>query len=163
MIAVTPVGSRRMLRRMARILAVLMLLLAGCGEDGGPNVAPPTPLPTVTPEATDVQETTAPPTEECTDETITGNVQVRIVENDNAFSPSCIIVLGGQGLEILNKGDSKHNFSIEGTDVDLDTDPGDATRTEALSGVVDAGTHAFFCKYHRALGMVGELTLTEAG
>jgi plastocyanin len=153
-----------MLARMSRALAVLMLLLAGCGDGGNTTSTPsPTPQATVTPEATDVEETTAPPAEECTDETITGNIEVRIIENDNAFSPSCIIVLGGQGLEILNKGDSKHNFSIEGTDVDLDTDPGDATRTEVLSGVVEAGTHTFFCKYHEALGMVGEITLTEAG
>lgn len=164
MIVVTPAGSRRMLPRMARILAVLMLLLVGCGDDGTTTSTPsPTPQATVTPDATDVEETTAPPPEECADETITGNVEVRLVENDNTFSPSCIIVLGGQGLEIVNKGSSRHNFSIEGTDVDLDTDPGDATRTEALSGVVEAGTHAFFCKYHQALGMVGEITLTEAG
>jgi plastocyanin len=151
--------------RGTRVLVVLSaVLLAGCGG-GGETVSPPSPSPqtTPTPEETVIEETAPPPEEECTDETITGNVEVRIIENDNAFSPTCLIVLGGQGLEIVNKGSSKHNFSIDGTDVDLDTDAGDVTRTEALGGAVEPGTHEFFCTYHRALGMVGEITLTEAG
>jgi plastocyanin len=153
-----------MLGRMHRSVLMALLLLAGCGA-GGSNTSPPSPTPqaTVTPDATDVEQTSAPPTEECADETITGNVEVTIRETDNVFSPTCVIVLGGQGLEILNKGSAKHNFTIEGTDVDLDTDPGAATRTEALSGAVEPGTHTFFCKYHRSLGMEGEITLTEAG
>lgn len=100
---------------------------------------------------------------ECVDESITGNTEAKIVQNDNAFSPSCLIVLGGQGLKIANKGASRHNFSIEGTGVDLDTEAGDATRTEALAGILEPGTHKFVCKYHAALGMRGEITLTEAG
>jgi plastocyanin len=47
--------------------------------------------------------------------------------------------------------------------VDLDTRPGEATRTEALAGVLEPGTHKFICKYHAAQGMRGEITLTEAG
>ena len=103
------------------------------------------------------------PVDECVDETITGNVEVTIRETDNEFSPACLTVLGGQGLEILNRGETLHNFSIEGTDVSLDTPPGEATRTEALAGVLEPGTHKFVCKYHAAQGMRGEITLTEAG
>ena len=157
-------GSGGVLPTVHRLAVATLFLLAACGG-GDETVSPPSPSPqaTVTTDATVVEETTAPPEEECTDETITGNVEVRILENDNAFSPRCLIVLGGQGLEIVNKGSLKHNFSIDGTDLDLDTDAGDVTRTEALSGAVEPGTHEFFCKYHRALGMVGEITLTEAG
>jgi plastocyanin len=149
---------------MPRIAIALLLLLAGCG-DGGETASTPSPSPqaTVDPTETDVAEETLPPVEECTDETITGNVEVTIRETDNAFSPACLVVLGGQGLEILNRGTALHNFSVEGTAVDLDTRPGEATRTEPLSGVLEPGTHKFICKYHAAQGMRGEITLTEAG
>ena len=154
-----------MLLPMPRIAIALLLLLAGCGDGGGDTASPPPPSPQATaePEETDPPQETPPPSEECTDETITGAVEVTIRETDNAFSPSCLIVLGGQGLEILNRGDALHNFSIEGTPVDLDTRPGEATRTEALGQVLEAGTHKFVCKYHFAEGMRGEITLTEAG
>ena len=146
-----------------RISIAALLLLAGCG-DGGETASTPSPTPpaTVEPTETDVAEEMLPPIE-CTDETITGNVEVRVRETDNAFSPACLIVLGGQSLEIVNRGTTLHNFSIEGTSVDLDTRPGEATRTEPLGGALEAGTHEFVCKYHVADGMRGEITLTEAG
>ena len=149
-----------------RYLLLAAIFLAGCGGDA--DTAAPTPSPSPTSTATAVPEETeatepSPEPEECTDETITGNIEVTIRETDNEFSPACVIVLGGQGLEILNKGSTEHNFSIEGTSVDLDTAPGSPTRTEAISGVVEPGTYTFFCKYHRQLGMEGEITVTEAG
>ncbi len=153
-----------MLLRMPRIAFALLLLLAGCGDGSGTTSTPsPSPQATVDPTETEVPEETDPPPAECTDETITGNVEATIRESDNAFSPLCLIVLGGQGLEILNRGTALHNFSIEGTAVDLDTRPGEATRTEPLATVLEPGTHKFICKYHAADGMRGEITLTEAG
>ena len=154
-----------MLPCMPRIAIVLLLLLAGCGN-GGETASTPSPSPETTAEPTepDPQDEVTPPADaECTDETITGSAEVTIRETDNAFSPVCLIVLGGQGLEILNRGTNLHNFSIEGTAVDLDTRPGEATRTEPLATVIEPGTHKFICKYHAADGMRGELTLTEAG
>jgi plastocyanin len=153
-----------MLLPMPRTALALLLLLVGCG-DGGGTASPPSPTPqaTVEPTETGAPEETSPPVEECTDETISGAAEVTIRETDFAFSPSCLIVLGGQGLEILNRGETLHNFSIEGTQVDLDTRPGEPTRTEALAEVLEPGTHKFICKYHAAQGMRGEITLTEAG
>jgi plastocyanin len=156
-----------MLLPMPRTAVALLLLLVACG-DGGQTASPPSPSPQATIEPEDSvdaeePEEEPPPSEECTDETITGAVEVTIRQNDNAFSPACLIVLGGQGLEILNRGETLHNFTIEGSQVSLDTRPGKATRTEALAGVLEPGTHKFICKYHFAEGMRGEITLTEAG
>jgi plastocyanin len=150
-----------MLGRMSRIaLGILLLLLVGCAN-GGETTETPSPTPQATTEPTDIGP--ASPPAECVDETITGNVEVTVRQTDNAFSPSCLIVLGGQGLEIQNRGESLHNFSIEGTVIDLDTRPGETNRYEALAGALPPGSHEFFCKYHRGLGMVGRITLTEAG
>jgi plastocyanin len=149
-----------MLGRMSRIALGILFLLVSCGN-GAETTETPSPTPQATTEPTDIGP--ASPPAECVDGTITGNVEVTIRQNDNVFSPSCLIVLGGQGLEIVNRGQSLHNFSIEGTVIDLDTRPGETTRTEALAGALTPGDHEFFCKYHRGLGMVGRITLTEAG
>lgn len=152
-----------MLGAVAAIVVALLLLLTSCG-DGAETTSSPSPTPQATVDPTETETVEAPPpVEECADETITGNPEVTIRETDNEFSPTCLVVLGGQGLELVNRGENLHNFSIEGTAVDLDTRPGEETRTEALSGVVEPGTHRFICKYHAAQGMRGEITLTEAG
>jgi plastocyanin len=152
-----------MLRFMVRALIVVVaFVLAGCtNETAAPSAASPTP------EATPA--TSEPPSPqpsagaECVDASITADVQVRIAQRDNFFSPACLVVLGGQGLDIANRGANLHNFSIEGTQVDLDVPPGEVTRTEAIGGAVEPGTYTFFCKYHRSQGMEGELTITQAG
>jgi plastocyanin len=149
-----------MLRFMARALIVVVaLVLGGCANE---PAAPPS-AESPTPEATPATSESPSPTEEpCVDATITGE-EVTIRQRDYAFSPACVIMLGGQGLEILNRSANLHNFSIEQTQVDIDTPPGEDTRTEAIGGVVEPGTYTFFCKYHRSRGMEGELTITQAG
>jgi plastocyanin len=147
---------------VARLAVLLGLLLSACAEETAgppePTAATPEPAPTASPSP---QETGGP--EDCVDATIGGEFEVTIRERDNVFSPSCVVVLGGQGLELLNRGSNVHNFSVEGTDVDIDTPPGEATRTEAIGGAVEPGTYTFFCSYHRSLGMEGELTVSAAG
>lgn len=75
---------------------------------------------------------------------------------DNAFQPSSITASSGSELELVNDGQALHNFSIEGTDVSQDVDPG-ASATVSVD--VDAGDYTMFCKYHRAAGMEGTVTI----
>jgi plastocyanin len=151
-----------MLAPMARVALLTLLLLSACNEEPADTTSTPSPTPQATTETSGSEESPAVTTE-CVDESITANTEATIRQNDNAFSPSCLIVLGGQSLKIVNRGASRHNFSIEGTSVDLDTEAGETTRTEALAEILEPGTHKFICKYHAALGMRGEITLTEAG
>lgn len=153
--------SRRAIARPIA-LAALILLVPGCGDDSRPSPEP-SPLPPVSPSLTPETATPAPPSHDCIDETVTGEIEILIRELDNTFSPDCLVVLGGQSLIITNHGSARHNFTIEGTSVDIDTEPGETTRTEAIGGAVTPGSHAFFCSYHRALGMDGEITVTKAG
>ena len=146
------------------LLPFVFVTLAACAGQPEPATQPTSsPTPDATAEPSPEGVTPPPGPESCRDET-TGGAEVRIRANDNVFSPGCLIVLGGQSLELRNEGSSLHNFTIDGTDVDLDLPPGgEPTRTEAIGGAVAAGTYGFYCSYHRSLGMDGEITVTDAG
>jgi plastocyanin len=149
---------------MARALIVLALLLAACAEE--PATAPPRSE-SPTPEATFApsEPTPSPPPAdvECVDATAEVTAEVTIRMLDDEFAPACLTMLGGQGIKLANRGGNVHNFSVEGSDVDIDVPPGDTVRTEAIAGAVESGTHTFFCEYHRSRGMEGQITISEAG
>jgi plastocyanin len=128
---------------------------------GAPTPTVPEQEPTPTPTS---PSPTTPfiPAADCEDATLEGAV-VTIRLEDNVFLPECLTVLGGQSLRIRNRGSNVHNLSVEGTDVDLDIQPGSQTSTEPIGGIVPPGTHIFYCAFHRATGMEGEITITAAG
>jgi plastocyanin len=82
-----------------------------------------------------------------------------VTQSDFSFTPSALAIRTDQGLSIKNNGPSLHNFSIPGTQVDLDVQPGQSTNTESIGQVVKPGTYQFFCKYHKSRGMVGTITV----
>jgi plastocyanin len=147
-------------------LALALLVLSACGGEPTTEPARPSPTPEVTTEPT--AEPTEDPASEpapgaCSDETVSGSAEVTITATDNTFSPDCVIMFAGQGLELVNDGSNVHNFTIDGSDVSLDLPPGDTTRTEAIGGVVEASTYDFFCSYHRSSGMDGQISITDVG
>lgn len=63
-------------------------------------------------------------------------------------------------LELENKSSTEHNLTIASQGIDKDIEAGeDATVTVTIpqSGVV-----AYYCKYHRSMGMAGALTTDNA-
>ena len=85
-----------------------------------------------------------------------------VSEADYQFTPAQVVVGTDQGLRIQNAGPSLHNLSVSGSQIDLDTSPGQTTRTEAIGGALKPGTYPFFCKYHRSRGMVGILIVVPS-
>ena len=85
-----------------------------------------------------------------------------VSEADYQFTPAQIVIGTSQDLHILNQGPSLHNLSVTGTQVDLDTSPGETTRTEPIGGALKPGTYPFFCKYHRARGRVGVIVVVPS-
>ena len=117
------------------------LLLAACGGSDEPSSG--------TTSTSTSQPTSGSTTEDA-------GVVDTITLVDNAFEPGDVAVAAGE-LELVNDGASPHNFSIEGTDVDVDVDAGeDGHATLDL----DPGTYTMFCEFHRTQGMEGTLTVT---
>ena len=78
--------------------------------------------------------------------------------NNYYFNPTVLTGKPGQKLTLTvkNEGNTPHNFSLVSGGVSKDVQPGDeATVTVTFPS---SGDMEFFCRFHRSLGMVGELT-----
>jgi plastocyanin len=133
---------RRMKTSMATPFAALLVLVLGfagaCSSGGG-----------TTP-------TTAPPTSASG-----GGNAVTITMTDFKFDPSTLTLSTSQDIVLVNSGAALHNFSIEGTSISMDVQPGQSQTLPAPGPSFPAGAHPFFCKYHQAQGMTGTLTATS--
>jgi plastocyanin len=130
------------LPRRTAVIAILAAL-AGCGGggDAGPTFAPNAAAPT--------------PAEGACDNLV-GSAPAKLRVRDYAFDRACLAIKTGQALTLTNDGANLHNFSIQNVgSVNVDVKPGATRTTEGL--LLDPGEYAFFCKYHRASGMGGEL------
>jgi hypothetical protein len=82
--------------------------------------------------------------------------QISIEASDFFFSPTCVTGLhsGTITLRVHNMGVVLHNVSISALHIDQDMSPG-----QTITVVVKMGSTplVFFCKYHRASGMLGAL------
>lgn len=81
--------------------------------------------------------------------------------NDYSFTPSILRGRPGQKvrLEIENESGTLHNISIPGQKLDKDIPP--KGRVVAEVTFPQTGVVRFFCKFHSALGMNGELRASE--
>jgi plastocyanin len=144
--------------RKLLILAVLgALLLGACASDGDPTVADgPTDAPVETEGDENIQAGG-----DCQDYT-EADGPADLEMQDFAFAPPCFIVTTETpGLRVHNEGEAKHNWTLEGTGLDIDVEPGQENNTEALG--VEEGTYTFFCEYHReSYDMEGELRVEAA-
>lgn len=73
------------------------------------------------------------------------------------FEPTTIKAAPGSTvkLELSNDSDVEHNFSIDDQSIDQDLEAGDAA--DVMVTVPESGVVEFYCKYHKASGMVGQL------
>jgi plastocyanin len=83
-------------------------------------------------------------------------------DNDTSgyyFKPTILQGSGGQSitLEIKNEGSVPHNFSITSMNVNVNIEPGASQEVKVT--FPQTGTVEFFCSFHHALGMAGELSV----
>jgi plastocyanin len=97
-------------------------------------------------------------------EDATGKTTFEIeASNDSSgyfFKPTILQASGGQSitLEIKNEGSVPHNFSITSMNVNVTIQPGASQEVKVT--FPPTGTVEFFCSFHHALGMAGELSVT---
>ena len=84
---------------------------------------------------------------------------VAVTASDNTFEPAAITASAGAGIEVTNDGEAPHNFSVEGSGIDVDIEPGETVTVDTSE--LEPGTHDVECKLHSAAGMTATLTLNE--
>ena len=82
-------------------------------------------------------------------------------DNDSSgyyFNPTILQGSAGQSitLEIKNEGSVPHNFSITSMNVNVTIQPGASQEMKVT--FPQTGTVEYFCSFHHALGMAGELS-----
>ena len=82
---------------------------------------------------------------------------VVVTASDNQFDPATIAAATGTSLEVSNEGGAPHNFSVAGSDIDVDIDPGETVSVDT-SGL-EAGSYDVECKFHSKAGMTATLSL----
>ncbi|HEX2030958.1 MAG TPA: cupredoxin domain-containing protein [Actinomycetota bacterium] len=86
--------------------------------------------------------------------------EVVVEAGDYFFAPT--VLTGAVGLdrdvEVRNVGSVRHNISIPGLRIDEDLEPGAATTL--VVAFPESGSTVFFCRFHRARGMLGALVAT---
>jgi plastocyanin len=159
-------------------LAALAAVAAACGGgSSASSTTPTTTAPTTTPATTQAPsptetESATPSASGSAGGTITigsdtannhgskdvsGASSTEVELDDFYFNPTVITGKPGQKItfELKNEGSALHNFSLVAQSLDKDVQPG---QTEDVSVTLPkSGFLEFFCKYHRALGMVGEV------
>jgi plastocyanin len=120
--------------KLARILALsfTLLALAACGGDNGGSTTSP-------------GQTSAPAS------------GTTLILKDNVFEPADFTIQAGSRITLNNEGAAMHNVTVEGQDFNKDVNPGE---TENEDFEIPAGTYTMFCRFHRAAGMEGTLTIT---
>lgn len=149
-----------MVQKQVPALLALISLLAACGPVTNPSPSPPAARPAATP--TPPATATLPPTPSIgSTPTVSASPTLApasssITASNFAFTPSVLAGQGGQRLTlaIRNTSSNLHNFSIATLGIDRDIPAGGSVQ---IDFAVLSGSVAFFCRYHQARGMTGQL------
>lgn len=140
---------------MKRYALLLLLLLpaiaAGCGGGKKATTSAPSTVP-----PTSTGATTAKMNQHGT-KNVSGMSSLNVEMDDYYFSPTIIQGKPGQKLTLnfSNHAKVEHNFTLTSEGFNKDVEGG---KTASVTITLPkSGTVGFYCKYHKTLGMAGEL------
>jgi plastocyanin len=62
---------------------------------------------------------------------------------------------------VKNEGQNLHNFTVVGTGISVDIQPGHEMKWSRLGDHLKVGSYQVICTYHEYLGMVGNFIVTK--
>jgi plastocyanin len=91
---------------------------------------------------------------------VSGKSSTKMSAQNYFFSPSTLDGTAGQKLIITldNEGSVPHNFSIDDQNISVTLQPGTGQDIEVT--FPQSGSVQFYCAFHQANGMVGQLEVT---
>jgi len=155
--------TRRPRTVVAALAITLAFVAAGCGSSGGSDASDTTAKGSDASTTAASGSTGAPVKLDGTvnDEgtkDISGDgdkAELEMELDDNDFSPTYVKAAPGATVtvELENKGDNPHTFTLDDGSLDKKLDPGEKATVEVT--VPDDGSLRFSCDYHGAMGMQG--------
>lgn len=124
-------------------IAVLAVVLAACSSS--------TPEPAPAPAPADGTQVQQPGADEQPPPDTTAKVSIM----DFAFQPDSLSIAAGVPTKLNNEGAVAHTFTIDGSPVDVEVQPG--ASESAPTDELDPGTYSFHCRFHSQ--MTGTLTV----
>jgi plastocyanin len=147
---------------LTAVTTLLCLAAAGCGGgDGDTGAAPSGPATTSQAPTTAAATQSGPPvalsgtvTDKGTKD-LAGDDEIRFDLGDSFFSPTYVKATPGSTVkvELKNGGAMPHTFTVDAPKVDKQVAPGEDTSVSVT--IPASGTLAFYCKFHKTLGMQG--------
>jgi hypothetical protein len=138
-----PGASRRL--KLAILVAASATSLAACSSDDpvrSPSTFSPRPIVVVT----------TPPS------TTGPYVSVAVDNHFHDIHPSDPPSIGeDRPFEVKNEGHNLHNFTVVGTGISVDLEPGQSLLWPRIGDELEPGTYTIFCKYHLSVAMTGKL------
>ncbi|MEM4969839.1 MAG: cupredoxin domain-containing protein [Sulfolobales archaeon] len=100
-----------------------------------------------------------PQTQRTTSAQVSREIEVEL--DDYYFEPKSISIPLGETVRLVlkNEGRSTHTFTIDELGINVRLAPGETRTIEITPDKV--GSYIFYCIPHRALGMVGNITITS--
>ena len=94
---------------------------------------------------------------------VAGEAEFEVEQDDYYFKPAELQAKAGSPVqvELENGGGASHTFTIDELGVDQVLGPGEKATVEFTPN--KDGTFAFYCRFHRAQGMEGELQVSAPG
>jgi plastocyanin len=141
--------------------ALLLLLLPALAACGGGKKATTSANPSTVPPTSTSQAT--PKMNQHGTKNVAGMSSLDVEMDDYYFSPTVIKGSPGQQLTLnfSNHGTTEHNFTITSQGLNKDVEPKKTASVKVT--LPSSGTLVFYCKYHKTLGMAGELTTGTGG
>ena len=146
---------RRFGAQIGVVVFTLALVATACSKSSGTSGGSPSPSGSESSKQITIGSDTA---NDHGSKDVTGAASADVEMDNFYFEPTVLTGTAGQKITInlSNHGNATHNFSITDQSIDTDVQPGASgtvTVTFPQSGILE-----FFCKFHKALGMVGELS-----
>lgn len=153
----------RFVLRAFIVTASVALLGTACSSNNGTPSTAASPAPSATAQTSPSQAGGLANANNHGTESVTGKSEISIEMDEEGsdfyFKPTILKGSPGQKLnvELENEGSVTHNFSIDEQNIDQDVDAGGKSTVSVT--FPQSGQVEFYCKFHRAMGMLGALSV----
>jgi plastocyanin len=162
---------RRNLLRLVSLLAVAVLVFAGCSSDDDPDSGSGSKSTTTSEGSEEANQQDIDRLTEAAgiDGKVNAEDEVSAKPKDGKleteldnfyFGPAFIEAEAGSTITLTlhNEGDTDHTFTIDSAGIDQTVSPGEETNVEVQ--VPDTGSLNYYCRFHRGSGMQGALIVS---